>query len=146
MRASARAGAQVDQHQPLVNAMISAFKKLSIKLFTANREYRTDITLAGQLPDAFLGAYKHQFWLLDATFKGPQAAVHPRNGSATIDGSTGDTSNARTKLVPYIFPLMDTPPHQTGCFCGRKLCAPEADMSWWTSWPRVLRKEHTVAP
>ena len=53
------------------------------------------IQFNGELRNASNGAYIHKGLLVDGTFADPQAAVHLRQGSATVDGSTAATSESR---------------------------------------------------
>ena len=63
-----------------------------------------DLTVpAGELRDASMAAYRHKGLLIDVTYAEPQAAVHLRNGSATINGSAAATSEAR-KSAHYARP------------------------------------------
>ena len=98
-----RAGAQVNQHQPLIHALSRELRRHRIRHvvedgspFTRDRNLRMDITVvAGELRNASNGAYIHKGLLVDGTFADPQAALHLRQGSATVDGSTAATSEAR---------------------------------------------------
>ena len=76
-----RAGAQVNQHQPLVHALSRTFKRLSIRHqvesgapFNANRNPRMDIVIErGGLRDATSSEYRNKAILVDVTHAGPQA-------------------------------------------------------------------------
>ena len=64
--------------------------------FTRDQNLRMDIAVvAGELHNASNGAYVHKRLLVDGTFADPQAAVHLKQESATVDGSTAATSEAR---------------------------------------------------
>ena len=56
--------------------------------FNRDRNLRIDITVvAEELRNVSNGAYIHKGLLVDGTFADPQAALHLRNGIATVDGS-----------------------------------------------------------
>ena len=100
-----RAGAQVDQHQPLVHAMSHTLKRLGIrhqeesgKPFSADRNLQMDIVVRrGGLRDAPIREYREKPILLDVTHADPQAQIHLRGGSAAHDGSAASTSEARKR-------------------------------------------------
>ena len=103
-RTCQRAGAQVNQHQPLVHALSRTFKRLSIchqvesgEPFNADRSLRMDIVERGDLRDATSSEYRNKAILLDVTHADPQARVHMRNGRADRDGSAASTSEARNR-------------------------------------------------
>ena len=90
-----RAGAQVNQHQPLLQAISCTLKRLGIihqvesgEPFTADGNLRMDIVIRrGGLRDAPNREYRSKFILLDVTHADPQAAqVHLRGGSTDHDG------------------------------------------------------------
>ena len=98
-----RAGAQVNQHQPLVHALSRTFKRLSIghqvesgAPFNADRNLRMEIVIerAG-LRDAMSSEYRNKAIIPDVTHADPQARVYMRDGSADRDGSAASTSEAR---------------------------------------------------
>ena len=88
-----RAGAQVNQHQPFIHALSRELRRHRIRHvvedgspFTRDLNLRRDITVvAGELRNASNGTYIHKGLLVDGTFADPQAAVHLRQGSATVD-------------------------------------------------------------
>ena len=100
-----RAGAQVNQHQPLVHAISRTLKRLGIRHqvesgepFTADRNLRMDIVVRrGGLRDAPNREYREKSILLDVTHADPQAQIHLRGGSADHDGSAASTSEARKR-------------------------------------------------
>ena len=85
-----RAGAQDNQHQPLVHEMSRTLKRLRIRHqvesgepFTADRNVRMDIVVRrGGLRDAPNREYRENSILLDVTHPGPQAQIHLLEGSA----------------------------------------------------------------
>ena len=100
-----RAGAQVNQHQPLLHAISRAFRRLGIPLqvesgepFTAERNFRMDIVIRrGSLRDAPNREYRDKSILLDVSHADPQAQVHLRGGSADHNGPAASTSEARQR-------------------------------------------------
>ena len=100
-----RAGAQVNQHQPLVHALSRTLKSMSVRHqmesgapFHADRDLRMDIVIeAGGLRDATASEYRDKSILLDVTYADPQAGVHMRAGSADRNGSVASTSEARKR-------------------------------------------------
>lgn len=79
-----RAGAPANQLQPLVHAILKAYKRLSIEqalkvktTFTADRAYPMDMTFpVGKPSNASIGAYKHKSILICAAFANSRASVH----------------------------------------------------------------------
>ena len=100
-----RAGAQVNQHQPLVHALSRTFKRLSIghqvesgAPFNADRNLRMEIVIErGGLRDATSSEYRNEAILLDVTLADSQERVHVRDGSADRDGSAASISEARKR-------------------------------------------------
>eukprot|EP00904_Undaria_pinnatifida_P007452 jgi/Undpi1/3837/HiC_scaffold_16.g07206.m1 len=100
-----RAGAQVNQHQPLVHALSRTLKSMSVRHqvesgapFHADRDLRMDIVIeAGGLRDATAPEYRDKSILLDVTYADPQAGVHMRAGRANGNGSAASTSEARKR-------------------------------------------------
>ena len=91
------AGAQVNQHQPLMHALSRTLKSMSVRhqeesgaQFHADRDLRMDIVIeAGGLRDATAPEYCDKSILLDVTYADPQAGVHMRcrkRGSKRISG------------------------------------------------------------
>ena len=100
------AGAQVNQHQPLVHALSRTLKSMSVRRhqvesgapFHADRDLRMDIVIeAGGLRDATAPEYRDKSILLNVTYADPQAGVHMRVGSADRNGSAASTSEARKR-------------------------------------------------
>ena len=97
-----RAGAQVNQNQPLVHAISRTLKRLGIphqvesgEPFTADRNLRVDIVVRRTgLRDAPNREYRETSILLGVTHADPQAQVYLRGGSADHDGSAASTSEA----------------------------------------------------
>ena len=84
-----RAGAQVNQHQPLVHATSRFLKRMSVRQvesgapFNADRDLRMDIVAErGGLRDSSASDFRHKNMLMDVTYADPQAGVHLRAGSA----------------------------------------------------------------
>ena len=100
-----RAGAQVNQHQPLVHAMPRTLKRLGIRhrvesgeAFTADRNLRMDIVARrGGLRDAPNREYREKSILLDVTNADSQAQIYLRGSSADHDGSAACTFEARKR-------------------------------------------------
>ena len=100
-----RAGAQVNQHYPLVHAMSRTLKRLGIRHqvksgepFTADRKLRMNIVVRrGGLRDAHNRGYRDKSVLPHVTHADPQAQIHLRGGSADHDGSAASTSEARKR-------------------------------------------------
>ena len=89
------AGAQVNQHQPLLHAISHTLKRLGVphqlesgEPFTVNRNLRMDIVVrrGGRL-NAPTPEYRDKTILVDVTHADPQAQVYLRAGSAGHDGS-----------------------------------------------------------
>ena len=102
-----RAGAQVNQHQPLVHARSRLLKWLGIphqvesdEPFTADRNLRMEIVVRrGGLRDAPNGEFGEKSILLDVTRADPRVQIHLRGGSADHDGSASSTSEARKRQL-----------------------------------------------
>ena len=100
-----RSGAQVDQHQPLVQSLSRTLKSMSIRhqvergaAFHADRDLLMDIVIeAGGLRDATASEHRDKWMLLDVTYADPQAGVHMRTGSADRNGPAASTSEARKR-------------------------------------------------
>ena len=100
-----RAGAQVNQHQPLVHATSCFLTRISVRHqverdapFNADRDLRMTIVIArGGLRDASASDFRHKIILMDVTYTDPQTGVHLRAGSADQDGSAASTSEARRR-------------------------------------------------
>ena len=100
-----RAGAQVNQHQPLVHATSRFLKRTSVRHqvesgapFNADRDLRMDIVIErGGLREPSASDLRHKNILIDVTYANPQAGVHLRAGSADQDGSAALTSEARKR-------------------------------------------------
>lgn len=100
-----RAGAQVNQHQPLVHAASRFLKRVSVRHqvesgapFNADRDLRMDIVIErGGLRDATAPEFRCKGILLDVTYADPQAGVHLNAGSADRDGLAASTSEARKR-------------------------------------------------
>ena len=96
------AGAQVNQHRPLLHAISRTLKRLEIRHqaedgepFTAYQNLRMDLVVRrGGLRDAPNRKYRDKFILLDVAHADLQAQVHLRGGSADHDGSATSTSQA----------------------------------------------------
>ena len=100
-----RAGAQVNQHQPLVHALSRIFKRMPIHQqvesgapVNAGRNLRMDIVIEkGGLRDPTSSEYRNKAIRLDFTHADPQARVYMRDGSSDRDGSAASTSEARKR-------------------------------------------------
>ena len=87
-----KAGARVNQHQPLVHAMPHTLKWLGIRHqvergepFTAGRNLRMDIVVRREgLRDTPNREYREKSILLEVTHTDPQAQIHLRGGSVLI--------------------------------------------------------------
>ena len=94
-----RSGVQVNQHQPLVHALSSTLKSMSIRHqvesgapFHANRDLRMDIVIeAYGLRDATASEYRDKSILLDVKY------ADQREGSADRNGSAASTAEARKR-------------------------------------------------
>ena len=97
-----RAGAQVNQHQPLLHAISRALKRLGVphqvengEPFLADRNLRVDnVVRRGSFWNAPNPEYRDKSILVDVTHAAPQAQVPLRAGSADNDGSAASTSEA----------------------------------------------------
>ena len=96
-----RAGARVNQHQPLLHAISRTLKRLGVphqvesgEAFTVDINLRMDIVvMRGRLRNAPNPEYRDKSILVDVTDS--QAQVHLRAGSPDQDGSAVSTSEAR---------------------------------------------------
>ena len=105
-----RAGAQVNQHRPLVHAMSCTLKRLGIRRqmesgepFTVDRNLRMYIVVRREgLRDPPNREYRNMSILLDVTHADPRAQIHLRAVSADHDGSAASTSeDARPGHVSF---------------------------------------------
>ena len=100
-----RAGAQVNEHQPLVHATSRLLNWMSVRHqvksgapFKADRDLRMDIVIErGGLRDASAPDFRYKSILIDVTYADPQAGFHLRAGSDDQDGSAASTSEARKR-------------------------------------------------
>ena len=101
-----RAGAQVNQHQPLVHAMSRTLKRLGIRhqvesaepFTTVDRNLRMDIAVRrGGFRNPPNREYREKSMLLVVAHVDPQAQIHLQGGSADHDGSPASTSEARKR-------------------------------------------------
>ena len=98
-----RAGAQVNQHHPLLHAISRTLNRLGIlhqaesgEPSTADMFLRMDIAIRrGGLRDAPNREYREKSILLNVTRVDPQAQIHLQGGSADHDGSAASTSETR---------------------------------------------------
>ena len=100
-----RAGARVNQRQPLIYATSRFLKRMSVRqqvessaLFHTNRDLRVDIVIeGGGLRSASASDFRHTRILIDVAWAGPQSGVHLRVGSADQDRPAASTSEARKR-------------------------------------------------
>ena len=99
-----RAGAQVNQDQPLLNAISRTLKRLGVphqvergEPFTADRNPRMDIVVRGGLRNAPNPEYRGKSILVNLTHADPQAQVHLRAGSADHDRPAASSSEVRKR-------------------------------------------------
>ena len=100
-----RAGAQVNEHQPLVHATSLFLKRMSVRHqvasgapFNADRDLRMDVIIERRgLRDASASKFRHENILIDVIYADPQAGVHLRVETADQDGSAASTSEARKR-------------------------------------------------
>ena len=100
-----RAGAQINQPQPLVYPTSHFLKWMSIRHqvasgapFNADGYLRMDIVIERRgLQDASASNFRQKNILIDVTDADPQAGVQLRAGSADQDGSATSTSEARKR-------------------------------------------------
>ena len=99
------AGAQVNQHQPLLHAISRTLKRLgvphqleSVEPVTADKNLRMDIVVRRGLRNAPNPEYRDKSILVHVTHADPQAQqVHLRAGSADHDGPAASTSGVRKR-------------------------------------------------
>ena len=98
-------GAQVNQHQSLVQATSRFLKRMFVRHhvergapFNADRDLRRGIVVErGGFRDASASDLRHKIILTDVTYADPQAGVHVRAGCADQDGSAAFISEARKR-------------------------------------------------
>ena len=106
-----RVGAQVAQHQPLINTLPDVFKRLSLAHsvedgapFLPDRDLRmSTVVLTSKLRDASIPVDLRKGLFIDGNFANPQAMVHLRNGNDDADGSAASCAEGR-KSVHYVRP------------------------------------------
>lgn len=88
------------------------------------------------------GAYRNiERLLVDVNLVYPEAAVHLRNDSATVDGTVATTFDVRNSALRSSVPCVLRRAHlQSCCTRGKKRRAPhlvgEVDISSWINWSR----------
>ena len=96
-----RAGAKVNQHQPLLRSISRTLKRLWAshhveggEPFAPDRNLLMEIVRRGGRSDAPNQDYREKSILLDVTHADPQAQVHRQGGRADYDGPAASTSEA----------------------------------------------------